>query len=78
MASSSRGSFIAHMKAWDRFSKPVSLTYQKKGAFSTAVGGGCTIFVLLILALIGLNNFFNSFISYEYLTSTTESLTPRN
>ena len=71
---SSRGKLISFLKGYDRFSKPVSLTYKKKKGFSTAIGGACTIFVLLVLLLIATNALYNAFILYDYASSSVENM----
>jgi len=37
-------------KRYDRYAKNVNLTYKKKGAFATSIGGVCSIISFVLLA----------------------------
>ena len=43
-----KGSFQSFFKGFDRFSKPISLTYNQAGAFNTAIGGVFSIFTFFV------------------------------
>ena len=47
MAKSRFGNFL---KGYDRYAKPVLLSYKRNGNFTTSVGGFCSIFSFIVLA----------------------------
>ena len=47
MSKSRIGNFL---KGYDRYAKPVLLSYKRNGSYTTSVGGFCSIFSFLVLA----------------------------
>ena len=49
-------------KGFDRYSKNVSLSYQRKGSFETSIGGFCSIFTFTWMAYWVTLNLFHTFL----------------
>ena len=63
-------------KHFDRYSKPVTLTYRQKGSFDTSCGGLCSIVSFFILGWWLLSELVSKFlIQATYATSESTSLT---
>ena len=45
-----RSSLQKFFKSFDRYSKPIGLTYKKSGTFETSIGGICSIITFFIFA----------------------------
>ena len=60
---------------FDRYAKPVSLYYKKKGSFETAIGGCCSIMTFTWLFYWVIVNSIDTFIPPgKYTTTNTISL----
>ena len=49
-------------KSFDRYSKNVSLSYQRKGSFETSIGGCCSIFAFTWLGYWLILNVLDTFL----------------
>ena len=49
-------------KSYDRYSKNVSLSYQRKGSFETSIGGFCSIFTFIWMSYWLILNLLETFI----------------
>jgi hypothetical protein len=63
-------------KRYDRYAKGVSLTYKKKGAFETSIGGICSIISFILLAYwLAVNLLYTLMEPGTFTTSDNVSLT---
>ena len=71
-----KSSIQRFFKSFDRYSKPIGLTYKQKGTFETSMGGCCSIITFFIFAAWLAMEFRDVYMPPgKYTTSVAVSLT---
>ena len=71
-----RKDYQSFLKRYDRYAKPVSLTYKKSGSFETSCGGILSILSFIILAYwLVVNIFFAIYQNGTFAVSSQTVLT---